>query len=65
MSKSYNYEAFEQDLASLTPPNAFQVVVHQQQHLQPQKPPSLVVSTTCNYLQIVDGAIVKTIHKSK
>jgi hypothetical protein len=39
--------------------------VHQQQHLQPQKPPSLVVSTTCNYLQIVDGAIVKTIHKSK
>jgi hypothetical protein len=64
MSKGYNYDASKQDLVSLTPPNAFQTIVHQQ-HLQPQKPPSLVISTTCNYLQIVNGAIVKTIHKSK
>jgi hypothetical protein len=64
MLKGYNYDASEQDLASSTPPNAFQTIVHQQ-HLQPQKPPFLVILTTCNYLQIVDGAIVKTIHKSK
>jgi hypothetical protein len=33
MLKNYNYEASKQNLAFLTPPNAFQAIVHQQQHL--------------------------------